>query len=151
MSESPQQKAATLAESFEGFRNFPYQDTGGVWTIGYGSTHDADGHPITGASVPITLNTAVAWLQRDMASAFATIAADVKVPLTDDEEAALADFIYNLGAGNFAASTLLQLLNAGDFIGAAGQFARWDMAAGKVLAGLLRRRQAEAALFAATA
>jgi lysozyme len=147
MSETPQQKAAALAAIFEGFRNYAYQDPAGIWTQGFGATRDGNGQPITAASPPITLSTGLAWLQRDMASAFATISDEVKVPLTDDERAALADLIYNIGAGNFASSTLLRLLNAGDYAGAAAQFCRWDIAGGQVLAGLLRRRQAEAALF----
>jgi lysozyme len=71
----------------------------------------------------------------------------VKVALTPFQEGALADFVYNLGATNFRASTLLRLLNAGDYAGAAAQFDKWDMAGGRVLSGLLRRRQAETALF----
>jgi len=74
-------------------------------------------------------------------------AADVKEPLSDDQTAALADFIYNLGAGNFRSSTLLRKLNAGDYAGAAAEFDKWDYAGGKELAGLLRRREAETTLF----
>ncbi|MDE3023013.1 MAG: lysozyme [Pseudomonadota bacterium] len=147
MSEASKQKAAALASEFEGFRNYPYQDPVGIWTIGFGSTRDANGQPITSATPPITLQTALTWLQRDMAAAFATIAAEVKVPLTDDEKAAIADLIYNIGAGNFASSTLLRMLNEKDYSGATAQFDRWDMAGGRVLAGLLRRREAETVLF----
>ncbi|MCF3948709.1 lysozyme [Acidiphilium iwatense] len=73
----------------------------------------------------------------------------VTVPLNPNQQAALIDFVYNLGAGNFRASTLLRLLNAGDFARAVRQFTLWDHADGRVLPGLLRRREAEAALFAA--
>ena len=72
---------------------------------------------------------------------------DCKVPLTIDEKIALLDFIYNLGGGNFRSSTLLRKLNAGDYAGAAAEFDNWDHAGGKVLAGLLKRRQAETDLF----
>ena len=147
MSETARNEAANLATQFEGFRNFPYRDPVGVWTIGYGSTRDGSGNPITANTPCIAHATALAWLQRDMAAAFDAIARDITVPLTDGEEAALADFIYNLGEGNFASSTLLRLLNARDYAGAAAQFDRWDYAGGQVLAGLLRRRQAETALF----
>jgi lysozyme len=71
----------------------------------------------------------------------------VKVPITQDEFNALVDFVFNVGAGNFDSSTLLRELNAGDYAGAADQFARWDLAGGKVVEGLLRRRVAEADLF----
>ena len=147
MSDTARREAATLGAQFEGFRNFPYQDSAGVWTIGYGSTRDGAGHPITAQTPPITHATGLQWFTRDTSAAFATVAQDVRVPLTDGEEAALADFIYNLGAGAFASSTLLRLLNARQYGAAAAQFDRWDMAGGQVLAGLLRRREAEEALF----
>ena len=69
------------------------------------------------------------------------------MPLTIDEKIALLDFIYNLGAGKFRSSTLLKKLNAGDYNGAAAEFDNWDHAGGKVLAGLLKRREAETKLF----
>ena len=71
----------------------------------------------------------------------------MRVALTPLQQGALADFVYNLGAKNFRSSTLLRLLNAGDYAGAAAQFDRWDMAGGKMPAGLLRCRQAETELF----
>jgi lysozyme len=147
VSESAEALAAGLAESAEGEVLHPYQDPAGVWTIGEGSTRDLDGNPVTSRTPPITKEQADKLLQRDMASAFDAVRGDVKVPLTPAEEAALADFVYNLGAGNFERSTLLKLLNRGDFEGAAKQFARWDTANGEALAGLARRRAAEAALF----
>jgi lysozyme len=75
------------------------------------------------------------------------IARVVKVWLTVDETAALQDFVYNLGIGNFESSTLLRKLNAGDYAGAAAQIDLWDHAGGRVVAGLLRRRQVGTALF----
>lgn len=139
--------AANLATQFEGFRAAPYQDSVGVWTIGYGSTHDAKGQPITAAHPPITEPTARAWLVDDMQLAFADIQREVKVPITADETAALEDFVYNLGQGAFNGSTLLKMLNARDYAGAAEQLLLWDHAGGVVLAGLLRRRHAEMNLF----
>ena len=149
MSETPEQLAAQIAQPFEGFSATPYPDPAGVWTIGYGSTYDADGTPVTANTAPISQATALKLLELQLNQALATIRRDVRVPLTDEETAALEDFIYNVGAGNFAASTLLQDLNAGDYDAAAGQFERWDRAGGKVLAGLVRRRAAEAVEFAA--
>lgn len=73
----------------------------------------------------------------------------VKVPLTANQLGALVSFTYNLGAQSLKESTLRRLLNEGDYVGAAGQFARWNKAAGKVLKGLVKRRAAEAALFVA--
>jgi lysozyme len=139
--------AVNLVTEFEGFSACPYQDPAGVWTIGYGSTRDANGNPVCSTTPSITVTAARSLVDRDLRAAFAEVAADVKVALTPFQEGALADFVYNLGATNFRSSTLLRLLNAGDYAGAAAQFDRWDMAGGKVLAGLLRRRQAEDALY----
>jgi GH24 family phage-related lysozyme (muramidase) len=71
----------------------------------------------------------------------------VKVSVTQNQFDALVDFVFNLGQGKFAGSTLLRGLNAGDFSGAAAEFVKWDHAGGQVVPGLLRRRLAEAQLF----
>lgn len=142
--------ADSLAEPFEGCVLHVYPDpaTGGApWTEGFGSTRGWNGQPLTKDSPPITKQTAVAWLRRDMTAALQAVLAAVTIPLDADEEGALADFVYNLGAGNFDHSTLLRMLNDGDIQGAAQQFELWDHAGGKVMAGLLRRRTAERAMF----
>lgn len=134
----------SLEEAFEGCRLTAYPDpaTGGApWTIGYGHTKDVnEGDTCTKAQ-------AVAWLKEDVQWALAEVHRDVKVTLTDEELAALVDFVFNVGGTNFLHSTLLRKLNNGDHEGAAEEFEKWDMAAGKHMAGLLRRRQAEAAMF----
>jgi len=84
-----------------------------------------------------------------MAIAQATVNQYVEVPLTQNQTNALTDFVYNVGAGNFSSSTLLALLNAGNYDGAAGEFAKWVFAGGVVAPGLEARRAAEAALFLA--
>ena len=122
--------ATKLTEPSEGFRNYPYQDSAGVWTIGIGSTRDAAGNPITAATPPVTEAQALQLLERDMRAALATVEHDVAVPLTEGEEAALVDFVYNEGAGNFLRSTVLRCLNAGDYAGACAHLADWDMAGG---------------------
>jgi len=139
--------AVTLATNFEGFSSTPYQDSGGVWTIGYGSTRDAIGAPVTAQTPPVSRTLGLSLMRRDLTSAATVIAKDVRVPLTGDETAALESFIYNVGAGNFQGSTMLRLLNAGQYEAAAAQFDAWDHAGGQVLAGLLRRREAERAEF----
>jgi len=139
--------AASLAKSFEGFSAKPYQDAVGVWTYLYGTTRDPNGNPVTAETPPGTPALGVDLMMRDMKSALDDLERVVKKPLSPDEKAACTDLIYNIGAGNFNASTLLRLLNAGDYEGAANQILVWDHAGGKVLAGLLRRRQAEMALF----
>jgi lysozyme len=71
----------------------------------------------------------------------------VRVPVSPNQMAAMVSLAYNIGLANFGASTLLRKVNAGDFSGAADQFIRWNRARGKVMAGLTRRRIAEASLF----
>lgn len=132
----------TLTEQFEGCRLTAYQDQVGVWTIGYG-------HTGTGvcSGLTITQEQAEALLSSDVAAAAAYVNSAVLIALSQPEFDALVDFVFNLGRGAFAGSTLLKTLNAGDLAGAANQFDRWDRAGGQVVAGLLRRRQAETALF----
>ena len=130
-----------LTEKFEGCKLTAYQDAGGVWTNGYGNTHGV---------VPrstITAQQASADLSANIQNSVNDINRLVTVPLTQAQFDALVDFDFNLGRGNLASSTLLSRLNAGDFAGAAAQFDRWDRCDGTVVAGLLRRRQAETAEF----
>ena len=126
-----------LTESFEGCKFTAYPDSGGVWTIGYGHTKGVT------EGMACSLEQAIEWLMEDVEEAEAAVNRLVKVPLTQGEFDALVDFVFNLGEKHFAESTLLRLLNEGDFVGAAEQFERWDKCDGKEVAGLLRRRLAE--------
>lgn len=130
-----------LTEQFEGCRLNAYQDSIGTWTIGYG--HTLDVHP----GQTITLQQAEDLLVGDVLWAERVVNQYVTVPLTQEEFAALVDFTFNLGSGNFLKSTLLKLLNQGNYSAAANEFERWDKAGGVVVAGLLRRREAEAEEF----
>jgi lysozyme len=136
------QNGLALTEQFEGLSLSAYQDQVGVWTIGYGHT-GADVY----SGLTITLAQAQALLLSDVAASAAFVNLAVTVPLVQNEFDALVDFVFNLGRGAFAGSTLLQDINAGNFADAAGQFDLWDHAGGQVVAGLLRRRQAETTLF----
>lgn len=135
-------KGLALTEQFEGCSLTAYQDQVGVWTIGYGHT-GADVTP----GLAITQTQAEELLAKDVLAAARFVNTMVKLELTQCEFDALVDFVFNLGPGNFARSTLLTALNAGDFTRAAAQFECWDRAGGIVVAGLLRRRQAELGLF----
>jgi lysozyme len=119
MNDAPTIAATGLVAPFKGFSATPYRDPVGVWSIGFGSTRGFDNQPVTANTPPITRAQARTLVARDLGAACSTVREDVKVPLNADQEAALADFVYNLGAGNFAGSTLLRLLNAGDYAGAA--------------------------------
>jgi lysozyme len=135
-------RGLALTEQFEGRRLEAYQDSVGVWTIGYGHTG-----PDVHAGLSITQEQAGALLLQDVGTAVATVNRLVTVPLTQNQFDALVDFVFNLGSGNFARSTLLRELNAGNTAAAAAQFLVWNRAGGVVLPGLTRRRQAEAELF----
>lgn len=130
-----------LIKSFEGLRLNAYQDAVGVWTIGYGHTRTA------APGQRITLGQATALLRDDVATFERAVTRAVRVPITENQFAALVSFAYNVGSGALNSSTLLRRLNAGDVSGAADEFLRWNRAGGRVLAGLTRRRVAERALF----
>jgi lysozyme len=131
-----------LTEQFEGLRLTAYQDSVGVWTIGYGHT-GSDVHP----GLTITQMEAEALLLKDVASAARCVNQLVTIPLTQNEFDALVDFVFNLGTSAFAGSSLLRDLNAGNIARAAAEFHKWDHAGGRVLVGLLKRRLGEADLF----
>jgi len=133
-----------FTKQFEGRRLTAYPDpgTGGApWTIGDGHTKGVK------EGDTCTPEQADQWLADDLAVACSTVAHFVKVPLTDNQKTALADFVFNVGMGNFESSTLLKKLNAEDYEGAADEFGRWIYAGGRVLPGLVKRRAAGAALF----
>lgn len=133
-----------IEKQFEGCSLTAYPDpgTGGEpWTIGYGHTGGVK------QGDTITQDQANAFLLADLKSAINAVESNVTTPMTDDEESALVDLVYNIGAGNFQHSTLLRLLNTGNHTDAAKEFQKWDHAGGKVLAGLTKRRAAEAELF----
>lgn len=134
---------AELIAEFEGFRAKPYQDAVGVWTIGYGHTEG-----VGPSTKRVTKKQALELLEKDAAKAATAVRDLVHVRLTQNQFDALVSFTFNLGAGALAESTLLRLLNEGDYTGARKQFVFWDHAGGQVLEGLKVRRQAEAALFA---
>ncbi|MBK3870977.1 lysozyme [Stutzerimonas frequens] len=135
------QNGLDLIKSFEGLRLSAYKDVVGVVTIGYGTTSGVK------MGDTITKERAEELLREDVKRFEQQVQRLVKVPLTQGQFDALVSFVYNLGAGNLSNSTLLRLLNAGDYAGAGAQFERWNKAGGKVLAGLVRRRAAERALF----
>lgn len=131
-----------LTESFEGLELKAYQDSVGVWTIGYGHT-GTDVH----SGLTITEDQASILLAADVAWAVTCVNKSVKSAINQNQFDALVDFTFNLGCANLGQSTLLRMLNASNFEGAANEFLRWNKAGGKVLKGLMRRRQAEMDLF----
>lgn len=126
----------------EGCSLQPYLDQAGVWTIGTGHTG-----PEVNAASTITQEEADRLLDKDTASAVATVNRLVSVPLNQNQFDALVSFVYNVGATNFKTSTLLSLVNKGEHKAVPAQFLRWNKAGGKVSAGLIRRRKAESRLY----
>jgi lysozyme len=136
------EEGAAFIASWEGFRADAYRDVAGVWTIGYGHTGP---DVIPGRSV--TRSEALKLLRDDAAIAEAAVRRLVRVRLEQHQLDALVSFTFNVGCGALRSSTLLTLLNRRDYSGARAQFARWNKGGGQVLAGLSRRRAAEAAVF----
>ncbi|EMV7407859.1 lysozyme [Enterobacter soli] len=139
-------KGIALIKEFEGCKLTAYQDSVGVWTIGFGWTQPVDGKPIR-AGMTIKQETAERLLKTGLVSYESDVSRLVKVGLTQGQFDALVAFTYNLGARSLSTSTLLRKLNAGDYTGAAAEFMSWNKAGGKALKGLTRRREAERALF----
>ena len=132
-----------LLKQSEGFRSRTYRDVNGLATIGYGH------RLLAGESYPegIDENEAAELLLRDVLTAEQAVTRLVKVRLTQGQFDALVDFVFNLGAGRLAESTLLRELNAGHYAEAAAQLVRWDRAAGVELPSIKARRLAEVALW----
>lgn len=136
------QRGRSLICQFEGLRLTAYRDMVGVWTIGYGHTG-----PDVKPGLTITQQQADQLLINDLARFERGVNALVTVKLNQNQFDALVSFAYNLGLGALQNSTLLHLLNDGNYQAAADQFPRWNRAGGNVVAGLARRRYAERELF----
>jgi lysozyme len=111
------------------------------WTLGYGHTKGVEG------GMTCSPEQAVQWLLDDVQDAENAVNQLVKIGLTQEEFDALVDLTFNIGVEAFKDSTMLRLLNANEIEAASAEFDKWDMSGGKVVAGLLRRREADRALF----
>lgn len=124
-----------------------YADPVGIWTIGYGSIHHIDKKRAVQQGDVITEADALRWLNVEVDEKAEAVNSLCKVELTQGMFDALVSFTFNLGTGNLEKSTLLRKLNAKDYEGAAREFDRWIHGGGKVLPGLVIRRNKEEALF----
>jgi lysozyme len=143
-------RGAAFIAHFEGFKPKLYNDPVGHCTIGCG--HLVHHGPINGSEpeefkAGITRERALELLQEDAESAAGEISTSVKVDLSQPQADALISFAFNVGNGAFRDSTLLKMLNDGDFAAVPAQLDRWTKASGRTLPGLVRRRKAEGALF----
>ena len=142
--------AIELAKHFEGFEHkvkrgaeitaIAYVCPAGFWTIGYGHLCDPKHSPITEAEAEV-------YLARDLQSALAATLRFCPVLATEPESrlAAIVDFTFNLGVGRLQTSTLRRRVNQRDWAAAARELRRWVYGGGKVLPGLVTRRETEAA------
>lgn len=130
----------------EGFRSIAYLDTGGVWTIGFGTIKYPNGTSVKKGDT-CTRNEAEQWLKNDCQWVDACLDKYVKVNVSQNQFDALASFVYNIGETAFVKSTMLKALNAANYAGAAAQFDRWIYDNGKKIEGLYNRRMREKELF----
>lgn len=143
---SPSLDAIALIKQYEGLKLTAYQDSVGVWTIGYGTT-SINGVPVYPGQT-ITEAQAEEYLTSYLQTTAApTINSKTKAPITQSMYDALCCFTYNVGSGNFSKSTLLKELNAAKYLDAATMFSDWTKAGGQVLPGLVKRRVSEKDLF----
>ncbi len=146
---NPSQNCLDLIKRSEGLRLEPYLDLAGFWTVGYGHKLTSEELAAGGRTRGIDEPAAMLYLVDDANYAAHQVQRLVRVALTQGQLDALTDFVYNLGQARLADSTLLKILNQGNYRDAGQQLLRWDMAGGEHVAGLTLRRQAELALWEA--
>jgi lysozyme len=130
-----------LIKKFEGCELEAYKCAAGVWTIGYGTIKNVS------EGMTITQEQADKMFDEEMKEYETYVNTAVKVPLSQNQFDALVSWVFNLGNGNLSSSTMLKVINSGDHAGVPAQIKRWNKAGGKVLEGLIRRREAEALLY----
>ena len=130
-----------LIKHFEGCELKAYKCPAGVWTIGYGHTKGVE------PGDEWSEDHANHMLEVELEEYEGYVNKYVTAPLGQNQFDALVSWTYNLGGGNLSASTMLKVLNAGEYDEVPNQMLRWNKAGGKVLEGLTRRRQAEGDMF----
>jgi lysozyme len=135
------QEGISLIKRFEGCRLEAYLDSVGIPTIAYGRIKNVK------MGDTCTQEQAENWLQEELPEYEGYINDMVNVPLDQNQFDSLCSWVYNLGPNNLSESTLLRVLNDGKYDEVPAQIKRWNKAGGKVLEGLMRRREAEALLF----
>lgn len=142
------EQAAKLCRHFEGFRSKPYLCPAGYWTIGYGTVYKPDGTRVTPDHPPITQDEANEWLLHELRNNYmaGVLRASPRLIAHPGALAAITDFAYNLGVPRYRASTLRRRLEADDWDQAKVELMKWVRGGGRVLPGLVRRRQAEVEL-----
>lgn len=141
--------AAALCRRFEGFRGRPYLCPAGVPTIGYGATHYLDGRRVQLTDPPISQEAAERLLKRQLERDYLPAVLRLCPSLAGESAerlAAIIDFAFNLGDNRLRASTLRRRINAGEWALVPAELRKWVIGGGRVLRGLVLRREAEAVL-----
>lgn len=139
--------AAELCRRFEGLYLRPYLCPAGVPTIGYGSTHYLDGTPVRLTDPPISRALAERMLVQSILTVYLPAVLRLCPGIDSPQRlAAIIDWCYNLGASNLASSTLRRRINAGRWPEVPAEVRRWNRGGGRVLRGLVLRREAEVIL-----
>ncbi len=141
--------AADLCRFFEGFSSKPYICPAGYPTIGYGTVYKPDGSKVTMRDQPISGELANEWLMRELQHNYMAGVLKASPILITNQRllAAITDFAYNLGVGRYRASTLKRRVDSNDLLGVETELKKWVRGGGRVLPGLIKRRQAEIDLF----
>lgn len=137
---TPSSDCFELTTSSEGLRLKAYQDTGGVWTIGYGHTNAVRPGQV------ITPQVAKDLLALDVRNAVNCVNSHA-LPCTQSQFDALVDFVFNVGAAQFLSSHLYRYHKSGEYDKAAAEFPKWKFDNGKIIPGLVTRRSKERALY----
>lgn len=141
-------QAEAIIKKFEGKRLKAYKDSGGIYTIGYGSTFNFDQNRPVIATDVIDDTTALNWLKKEISNRSVEIKKLIKVAINQNMLDSLTSLAFNIGTGAFKKSTLLRLLNAGSNKNlVADEFLKWNKVNGKIIPGLTNRRILEKELF----
>lgn len=144
---NPVEIASQIAIPFEGFRAKPYRCPALVWTIGYGTTRYPNGQAVQPTNLPIGQEKALEYLTYEMRKSIRSSLKYCPILLMNDNRlGAIADFVYNLGAGRLQYSTLRRRINQQNWIEVRKELMKWVRGGGKILRGLVLRRSVEARL-----
>lgn len=144
---APSPECVALVCHFEGFSAAPYLCHAGVPTIGYGSTHYPDGRPVRLDDPPVSREQAAQIMAADLVAFAEAVEGAAGVALSQHQLDALVSFAYNVGVRAMRGSTLMRHVRAGAPALAAAEFCKWNKGGGRVLPGLVARREAERRLF----
>ena len=142
-----QSRGLQIIKEFESLKLKPYLCPAGIPTIGYGSTYYEDGTKVTLNDLPITEQRADELLANISDKFSIQVSKLLKVELNQNQFDALVSFSFNIGVGNLTTSTILKKINEKDFENASLEFAKWNKSGGKILNGLITRREKERQLF----